>query len=70
MPTLTINGKPCQFEAHDFPSTLTALLEQRQLNQSKIVAEVDGRIVKKADFGQCLLAPGSQVELLQFVGGG
>ncbi|OHB78805.1 MAG: thiamine biosynthesis protein ThiS [Planctomycetes bacterium RBG_16_55_9] len=69
MQKLRINGAEQQFPA-GVPRTLTELLEQLNINQATVVAEIDGRIVQRQDFPQTQLSCGQSIELVRFVGGG
>ena len=69
MTTLKINGADRQFPA-GIPQTLTELLKQLGINQTTVVAEIDGKIVEKQNFAQTRLSSGQAVELVRFVGGG
>jgi sulfur carrier protein len=50
--------------------TVLGLLEQLQLDPARVAVELDRRIVKQPSWAQTVLQPGSQVEIVQFVGGG
>ena len=69
MAMLKINGSERQFPG-GLPQTLTELLEQLNINQATVAAEVDGRIVERRNFSQTQLSNGQTVELVRFVGGG
>ena len=69
MEVLKINGVEKQFPA-GIPQTLTELLEQLDINQATVVAEVDGKIVERQNFQHTKLSSGQSIELIRFVGGG
>ena len=69
MTMLKINGADRQFPA-GIPQTLTELLEQLDINQATVVAEIDGKIVERQNFARTRLSTGQTVELVRFVGGG
>jgi len=69
MEVMKINGVEKQFPA-GIPQTLTELLEQLDINQATVVAEVDGKIVERQNFQQTKLSSGQSIELIRFVGGG
>ncbi len=69
MEVLKINGVEKQFPA-GIPQTLAELLEQLDINQATVVAEVDGKIVERQNFQQTKLSSGQTIELIRFVGGG
>lgn len=69
MEVLKINGVEKQFPA-GIPQTLTELLEQMDINQATVVAEIDGKIIERQHFSQTQLSSGQSIELVRFVGGG
>jgi len=69
MEVLKINGVEKQFPAR-IPQTLTELLEQLDINQATMVAEIDGKIIERQNFSQTQLSSGQSIELVRFVGGG
>ncbi len=69
MDILKINGHEKQFP-DGVPGTLRELVEQMHINESTIVAEVEGEIVAGADFATTRLSGGQCIELIRFVGGG
>ncbi len=68
--TLKINGMPQTLEPSPDLSTLGDLLEHLQIEQTAVVAEVDGQIVLRQDFDKTPLRDGQSIELIRFVGGG
>lgn len=52
------------------PISVSALLEQLGYNPQRVAVEVDGEIVRRADFGTASLCDSSTVEIVGFVGGG
>ena len=69
MERLKINGVEKDF-SEGIPATLAKLLEQLDINQAAIVAEIDGKIIQRQNFTKTQLANGQSVELVKFVGGG
>jgi sulfur carrier protein len=69
MSILKINGSEKSFPEGP-PETLSRLLEQLEIDAATVVAEVDGAIVKRDDFGTTALSDGQSIELVRFVGGG
>ena len=67
---LKINGQERQFPEGDMPRTLSELLGRLDINEATVVAEIDGQIVQRKDFGGFELKAGSNIELVRFVGGG
>jgi len=50
--------------------TVLGLLHQLELDPARVAVELDRRIVKQPLWEATRLAPGAQVEIVQFVGGG
>ena len=69
MEVLRINGVDKEFPA-GLPATLAELLDQLEINQATVVAEIDGVIVERGDFVRTKLSCSESIELLRFVGGG
>ena len=67
---IKINGNERGFEAGEFPRTLGALLVVLKVEPATIVAEIDGKIIKREEFGQTAIREGQSIELVRFVGGG
>ncbi|MCL1915267.1 MAG: sulfur carrier protein ThiS [Desulfovibrionaceae bacterium] len=65
--TLTVNG---EFRYCSAGLTLAAYLEESGMPRTRLVAEVNGQIIKSADFDQYILRSGDIVEFVRFVGGG
>jgi thiamine biosynthesis protein ThiS len=51
-------------------STLAGLLARLELDPARVAIEFDRRIVRRPEWPSTVLAAGSQVEIVQFVGGG
>jgi sulfur carrier protein len=64
---ITVNGES-QTAAEGL--TVLGLLEQLQLDPSRVAVELDRRIVKQPLWRETTLQPGAQLEIVQFVGGG
>jgi thiamine biosynthesis protein ThiS len=67
MVPVTVNGEQRMMPAG---CTILALLESLNLDPARVAVEVNGRIVRQPDWGRAELSSGSQVEVVQFVGGG
>ena len=65
--TITVNGEP---RATDEGQTVLGLLEQLQLDPARVAVELDRRILKQSLWRETTLRAGSQIEIVQFVGGG
>ena len=50
--------------------TILGLLRELGLDPTRVAVEFDRRIVKQGLWPETVLRPGSQVEIVQFVGGG
>jgi len=50
--------------------TVLELLEQLQLDPSRVAVELNRRIVKQPRWADTVLQPGAEIEVVQFVGGG
>ena len=68
MENLKINGVEKQFDK--LPETLTQLLNQLDINEATIVAEINGEIIAREKFAQTKLSAGQNIELIRFIGGG
>ncbi len=66
---LKINGVEQAFDG-GLPPTLADLLVRLGLDAATVVAEVDGRIVPRAEFAATPVRQGQRIELVRFVGGG
>lgn len=64
---LRVNG-----EAKDFPAvaTLAELLAALNLAPGRLACEVNGAVVRRADYGAAALREGDQIEIVQMIGGG
>lgn len=70
MEELVINGKTHCFKHDEWPGTLGLLLARLNVESSTVVAELDGAIIDRTNFGITTLRPGMKLELIRFVGGG
>ena len=50
--------------------TILGLLRELGLEPARVAVEYDRKIVKQALWTETVLRPGSQLEIVQFVGGG
>lgn len=64
---IVVNGEPRTVEQGQ---TILGLLKDLGLDPARVAVEYDRRIVKQAAWPETVLRPGSQVEFVQFVGGG
>ena len=65
--TITLNGDP-----HDIPGPLSvsALLEQLEIDARRVAVELNLDVVKKAAYDSSVIKDGDEVEIVNFVGGG
>jgi sulfur carrier protein len=63
---LKLNGKEVETSA----TTLSELIKEKNIPQSKVAVEVDGEIVPKSQLDNYILKEHSAVEIITFVGGG
>jgi sulfur carrier protein len=64
---ITVNGEP---QTARKGQTILGLLQQLQLDPERVAVELDRRIVKQPYWPETVLRTGSQLEIVQFVGGG
>jgi sulfur carrier protein len=67
---LKINGVDKEFTDGSIPETLSELLDDLEISQATVVAEIDGRIIDRKSFDRTPVQPGQAIELVRFVGGG
>ena len=62
----------CNGEAREInpETTLDSLIRDMDLNPDTVVAECDGRIIKRDEYDTLVLSEGNVLELIRFVGGG
>ena len=70
MSVLKINGQENTFAEGKMPETIKDLLLSLGVDSAAVVAEVDGRIIERANFATTTLHNGQSVELVRFVPGG
>ena len=63
---LVINGQDQDITS----TTLAELVSALKLDAQRLVAEVNGTIVARENFGQTVLKDNDRLELVHFVGGG
>ena len=64
---IVLNG---QSHALDGDVRLATLLEELEVRSKRIAVEINGEVVRKADYDRVMLSAGDQVEVINFVGGG
>ena len=65
--TYHLNGKPVQVQAG---ATVSALLEERDIDPSHVVVEINRNILDREQFDRTIINRDDAVEILRFVGGG
>ena len=64
---IVVNGEP---RTAPEGQTILGLLRELRLDPARVAVELDRRIVKQPHWDATELAPGAQIEIVQFVGGG
>ncbi|MDL2307466.1 sulfur carrier protein ThiS [Desulfovibrio sp. OttesenSCG-928-C06] len=65
--SITVNGQP---ETCPHSLSLEDYLAGKGINPHKVVAELNGEILKPQSFKERILNAGDEVEIIHFVGGG
>jgi thiamine biosynthesis protein ThiS len=65
--TITLNG-----DRHEVPKpiSISALLEQLEIDARRVAVELNAAVVKKAAYDSAVIKEGDEVEIVNFVGGG
>jgi sulfur carrier protein len=64
---ITCNGETVEINPD---TTLVSFIRGMKLNPDTVVAECDGRIIKRDEYDTLVLSEGNVLELIRFVGGG
>jgi sulfur carrier protein len=64
---IVVNGQP---RSASDGQTILDLLQQLELDPSRVAVELNRRIVRQPNWSETRLNAGAQVEIVQFVGGG
>jgi len=64
---ITCNGETKELNPD---TTLVSFIRDMDLNPDTVVAECDGRIIKRDEYDTMVLSEGNILELIRFVGGG
>ena len=64
---ITCNGETKELTPD---TTLVSFIRDMDLNPDTVVAECDGRIVKREEYDNLVLSEENVLELIRFVGGG
>ncbi|MBK8871510.1 MAG: sulfur carrier protein ThiS [Elusimicrobia bacterium] len=65
--TITVNGETKTLESG---LTLAQLVTQMGLTTGRLASEVNGDVVRRADYATRVLADGDRIEIVQMIGGG
>ena len=65
--TITLNGDRHELAA---PISVSALLEQLDIDARRVAVELNLTVVKKAAYDSSVIKDGDEVEIVNFVGGG
>jgi thiamine biosynthesis protein ThiS len=65
--TIRLNGDPHEISG---PLSISALLEQLEIDARRVAVELNTAVVKKAAYDSSVLKDGDEVEIVNFVGGG
>ena len=64
---ITCNGETKEVTPN---TTLVSFIKEMHLNPDTVVAECDGRIIKREEYDTLVFSEGNVLELIRFVGGG
>jgi sulfur carrier protein len=64
---ITCNGETKELTTN---TTLVSFIKDLDLNPDTVVAECDGKIIKRDEYDTLILSDGNVLELIRFVGGG
>ena len=64
---ITVNGKIVEIKDGE---TLSGLITEKKLDESRVLASVNKKIVKVGNFSETVLSENDEVELFCFVSGG
>ena len=65
--SISVNGEQRLTEEGQ---TILELLRRLQIEPARVAVELDRRIVKQPRWGETVVGPGAEIEIVQFVGGG
>jgi len=65
--TITLNGDPREIPG---PLSVTALLEQLEIDSRRVAVELNLTVVKKTAYDSAVIKDGDEIEIVNFVGGG
>lgn len=65
--SILVNGVPRQAPGGQ---SVAQLLERLGIEAERVAVELNKRIVRKRDWERTVVGPGSEIEVVEFVGGG
>ena len=65
--TIRLNGDSREISG---PLSISALLEQLEIDARRVAVELNTAVVKKAAYDSSVINDGDEVEIVNFVGGG
>lgn len=66
---MTVNGEPLD-PGELSGDTIEALLNHFKLSKNRVALEINGTVIKKADYDSVKLKESDIIEIIHFVGGG
>ena len=67
MVEITLNGSQRSVETS---TSISVLVESLEMPERRLAVELNGIVVRKADWPKTLLKPDDRIEIVHFVGGG
>jgi sulfur carrier protein len=64
---VTVNGERCQVPPGQ---SIAQLLDRLEIGHDRVAIELNRNIVRKRDWAATMIQGGSQIEIVEFVGGG
>jgi len=64
---ITLNGSPRSVET---PTSISTLVESLSMPERRLAVELNGIVVRKADWPEIVLKADDRIEIVHFVGGG
>jgi len=64
---ITLNGSPRNV---DTSVSIATLVEELSMPERRLAVELNGIVVRKADWPETILNAGDRIEIVHFVGGG
>ncbi len=64
---LVVNGERLEVRSD---TSVKVLIESLQLSEKRVAVELNGHVVRKAEWSKVILLDGDKMEIVHFVGGG